>query len=68
MATTTYEALTEWLELIHDISPRWVDLMDEAWADLPPDVTRCLLDASRAFADSSDALMEHLQETSENDN
>lgn len=60
ISATTYEALTDWNDLIHDMSARWADLMEEAWKDLPPDTARKLLKASKAFADAGENLMQHL--------
>ena len=60
MGASTEESLTLWFDLVHEISYKWTELMEEAWKDLPPDTSRKLLKASRAFADAGENLMKHL--------
>lgn len=56
----TYDDLIAWLQLVQEIAEHWGRLMEENWADLPPDVTRRLLDASRAFADAGEKLLTYI--------
>jgi hypothetical protein len=60
VGASTQESLELWYDFIQEVSGRWGELMDEAWADLPPDVCDSLLSASTSFADSIDKLKEYL--------
>jgi hypothetical protein len=60
LATTTQEALEIWYDMIHDMSGKWTTLMEEAWLDLPPDTTKALIKASKAFAVVGENIIEHL--------
>ena len=55
---TTQEALESWRDLIGDFSERWAELLreKELWKDLPPDVAKKILKASRMFAETGETL------------
>lgn len=48
---TTLDSLQVWLEFLQETAGRFVDLLNEEYDDLPPDVAQRILEVTDMFGD-----------------